>query len=99
MKYCLVDKQTNTKASRFFKTRTQAELRCIAKKHIIKTKTECIEKGIYIIPKKKFIGNHMPIENVKGIFMDDKYKKVYANAVNRQNYIDFCKQNGFVYSL
>ena len=96
MKYCVVDIQSNTKVSRFFKTEKQAQLRVRSSNHIVMSKQTVKEKGIFVESKtRKVIKTYIPIELVKGVFMNDKYKIPYANKVNTENYKKFCIANGF----
>lgn len=96
MKYAVVDLETNTKISRFFKTESQAKKRLRKPTHVIMSKQSCVEKGIYTKPIQQPLFTHFPMELVKGLFMDNKYNMSYANQLNTENYIDFCKKNNHI---
>ena len=95
MKYCVVDKETNQKISRFFRTEKQARMRKSASSHIIMTKAEAVEQGIFVKDKHKSLVIIKPMSEVKGLFIDDKSKQSLANRKNRDVYIDYCRRHGF----
>ena len=96
-KYCIVN--SGTKVSRFFQTRQQALNRVRFVDDIVMTKSEVIDLGIYVEPKRKQTVQYVDMRFSRGLQLTDekKYPNMWnCQRLNEQRYHQFCKSLGSV---